>query len=364
MKQVSVELGHRSYPINIGADLLNQKSLFSSHIAAEQVFVVTNPTVSALYLKSLIESLDGYTVSIFKMGDGEVHKSFETFQSIIEAMIQAHCRRNVTVIALGGGVVGDMAGFAAACYQRGVPFIQVPTTLLAMVDSSVGGKTAINHPLAKNMVGAFYQPQAVIADLNSLATLPQREFAAGMAEVIKYGVIYDFEFFKYLEANVEAILRKESEVLATIVSRCCEIKAEVVAQDERESGLRGILNLGHTFGHAIEKAGKYHTFLHGEAVAMGTCMAFELALAKGLIEKEYMESVIKLFEAFSLPVFLYENYSVEQLLSTMRHDKKNQSEKIRLVIPVGLGKVDISDRYSDNDIRSAIAKRIKFNGKH
>lgn len=359
MKQVSVELGNRSYPICIGSDLLNQTSFFSPHIASEQVFVITNPTVSTLYLERLRVSLEGYNVSIFEMGDGETYKSFETFQNIIEAMIQSHCRRNVTVIALGGGVVGDMAGFSAACYQRGVPFIQVPTTLLAMVDSSVGGKTAINHPLAKNMVGAFYQPQAVIVDLNSLSTLSQREFAAGLAEVVKYGLIYDFDFFKYLEDNVEAILDKDKEVLAAIVTRCCEIKAEVVAQDERESGIRGILNLGHTFGHAIEKAGKYHAFLHGEAVVIGTCMAFELALAKGLIDKEYMGSVVKLFEAFNLPVFLYEKYTVDQLLSTMRHDKKNQSEKIRLVIPVGLGKVEISDRYSESDIRSAIAKRIK-----
>ncbi len=358
MKQVSVGLGSRSYPITIGTDLLNQNKLFSPHIASDQVFLITNSTVSDLYLDQIKAVLTDRQLTVFEMGDGESFKSFDTFHSIIESMIRAHCRRNVTVIALGGGVVGDMAGFSAACYQRGVPFIQVPTTLLAMVDSSVGGKTAINHSLAKNMVGAFYQPQAVIADLNCLATLPPREFAAGMAEVIKYGLIYDYEFFKYLEQKVAAVRKREPDVLATIVARCCEIKAEVVQQDEREEGIRGILNLGHTFGHAIEKAGNYQVFLHGEAVAIGTCMAFELAVAQKLIDLSYLEAVVQLFKALQLPTVLNEKYPVEQLLSTMRHDKKNQSARIRLVIPVGLGKVEMSDHFNDNDILSAIAKRI------
>ena len=224
--------------------------------------------------------------------------------------------------------MGDISGFVASCYQRGIPFIQVPTTLLAMVDSSVGGKTAINHPQAKNMVGAFYQPEAVIVDLDCLNTLPAREFAAGMAEVIKYGLIYDFALFQYLEANVQAIKSKQPEHLQKIISQCCSIKAEVVQQDEKEKGIRGILNLGHTFGHAIEKAGDYQRFLHGEAVAIGICMAFEMAKNDGIISSDYLNRVLNLFKQFDLPTLLSGEYSVDSLLETMRHDKKNKTEKI------------------------------------
>jgi 3-dehydroquinate synthase len=359
MKQVSVDLGRRSYPITIGTDLLSHSQTFSPYLSSDQVFIITNPTVAELYLQPIQQALSGYETRVFEMGDGESFKSFATFEAIIEAMIKAHCRRNTTVIALGGGVVGDMAGFAAACYQRGIPFIQVPTTLLAMVDSSVGGKTAINHPLAKNMVGAFYQPQAVVADLNSLNSLPTREFWAGMAEVVKYGFIYDVEFLQFLEAHIAAIHQRDHKVLAMVVERCCEIKAEVVKQDERELGLRAILNLGHTFGHAIEKAGNYQQYLHGEAVAIGSCMAFELALAKGLIDKDYFQYAIHLFKALELPTELSRNYSVDDLLSTMRHDKKNQSARVRLVIPVAPGKVEISDQFSDSEIKQAIRARIQ-----
>jgi 3-dehydroquinate synthase len=249
MKQVWVDLGQRSYPITIGTHLLQRSDLFQPHLSSDHVFIITNSTVSSLYLNLLEESLSSYQVQVFEMGDGETYKNFATFEAVIEAMIVAQCRRNTTVIALGGGVVGDMAGFAAACYQRGVPFIQVPTTLLAMVDSSVGGKTAINHSLAKNMVGAFYQPQAVVADLACLSSLPEREFAAGMAEVVKYGLIYDFDFFQFLGANLPAIQQRNSEVLAAMVARCCEIKAEVVKLDERETGLRAILNFWDTINY-------------------------------------------------------------------------------------------------------------------
>jgi 3-dehydroquinate synthase len=359
MNQVTVDVGCHRYPIHIDSGLIADKNYCSPFIHSSQVLVVTNETVKPLYLPKLLSALNGYQVDVFTMPDGEAFKSFETFQSIIELLIDNQFRRNATIIALGGGVVGDISGFAAACYQRGIPFIQVPTTLLAMVDSSVGGKTAINHPRAKNMIGAFYQPEAVIADLDCLKTLPAREFAAGMAEVIKYGLIYDFALFQYLEANIDSIKSKQSEYLQTIIAQCCSIKAEVVQQDEKEKGIRGILNLGHTFGHAVEKAGNYQRFLHGEAVAIGTCMAFALAKNDGQISSEYFNRVIDLFQQYDLPTFLSNDYSVDALIETMKHDKKNKTENITLIIPLSEGVVEITERYSLDAIRNAISLRLK-----
>lgn len=358
MSQITVDVKHHQYPIYIDSNLINRADLFTSHIVSNQVFVITNETLSNLYLDSLEKSLSEFDVSVFKIQDGERFKSFETFQSIIDELISGNFRRNATIVALGGGVVGDIAGFSAACYQRGIPFIQIPTTLLAMVDSSVGGKTAINHPLAKNMVGAFYQPQAVIADIQCLTTLPDREFSAGMAEVIKYGLIYDPELLDFLERQVLAIRGKEPEALTHIIRRSCEIKAKIVGEDEKEKGVRAILNLGHTFGHAIEKVGGYTEFLHGEAVAIGTCMAMSLALEHSKVSAEYCRRVCRVFENYDLPTRVTDQYDDSELLSAMRHDKKNQSTKITLVVPDGEGRVVVSDQFDDLEILKAIRSRM------
>ncbi|HEY7885092.1 MAG TPA: 3-dehydroquinate synthase, partial [Cellvibrionaceae bacterium] len=277
MKTLKVELGERSYPIYIGEQLLEDKTLLTQHIQGRQVCIVTNKTVAPLYHEKLLASLSDYDVTTVALPDGEQYKNLDTLNLIFDQLLSARHNRTTTVIALGGGVVGDMAGFAAACYQRGVNFIQVPTTLLSMVDSSVGGKTGVNHALGKNMIGAFYQPQAVIADVSVLQSLPTRELAAGLAEVIKYGLISDADFFVWLEQNIKALLAMEVEALSYAVLRSCENKAAVVAADEREGGIRAILNLGHTFGHAIETAEGYGVWLHGEAVAAGMVMALDLS---------------------------------------------------------------------------------------
>jgi len=354
MKQVSVSVDNHQYPIFIGENLLSSGSLISDYIASDQVLIVTNPTVKELYLQPLKDALSSFQVEVFEMSDGEVFKSLETFEKIMQQMLLKGFRRNATIVALGGGVVGDLAGFSAACYQRGIPFVQVPTTLLAMVDSSVGGKTAVNHPLAKNMIGAFYQPQAVIADLTCLSSLPAREFSAGMAEVIKYGLITDFTLFELIEQQSTALLARDAKALSSIIERCCQIKAEVVNADEREQGVRAILNLGHTFGHAIEKAGNYRHWLHGEAVAIGTMMAFQLACRHGLIEQSYVERLETLFLAFNLPTRVPSSTNADELFETMRHDKKNISDKIRLIVPNGLGTVIITEQFDRDQITQAI----------
>ncbi|OHC45509.1 MAG: 3-dehydroquinate synthase, partial [Pseudomonadales bacterium RIFCSPLOWO2_02_FULL_63_210] len=277
MQTLQVDLAERSYPIYIGADLLRRTDLLAPHIIGRQVAVVTNETVAPLYLDTLKAALGGYAVTAIVLPDGEAFKTWETLQQIFDGLLGARHDRHTTVIALGGGVVGDMAGFAAACYQRGVNFIQIPTTLLSQVDSSVGGKTGINHPLGKNMVGAFYQPQAVLIDTTSLATLPVRELSAGLAEVIKYGLICDEPFLSWLEQHMPALRALDQEALTAAIERSCAAKARIVGADEREAGLRATLNLGHTFGHAIETQQGYGVWLHGEAVAAGTVMALEMS---------------------------------------------------------------------------------------
>ena len=283
METLSVALADRSYPIHIGAGVVDAEALWHPHLRGGRAVVVSNETVAPLCFERLRASLAKLGVETLPvvLPDGEMHKNWETLNSIFDALLAQRCERMTPLIALGGGVVGDMGGFAAACYQRGMPFIQVPTTLLAQVDSSVGGKTAINHPQGKNMIGAFYQPKAVFADTTLLRSLPERELRAGLAEVIKYGLIRDLPFLAWLEANLEALLRQESDALAYAVLRSCANKAEVVAADERESGDRALLNLGHTFGHAIETGMGYGTWLHGEAVAAGTMMAADLSLQLG-----------------------------------------------------------------------------------
>jgi len=283
MQTLKVELAGRSYPIHIGRNLISDASLILPHLIRKHVAVVTNTTVAPLYLEQLTVSLQVAGVSVLPiiLPDGEAYKNTQTLNTIYDALLQNRCERSTTLIALGGGVIGDLTGYAAATFLRGVPFIQIPTTLLSQVDSSVGGKTGINHPLGKNMIGAFYQPQVVLADIDTLNTLPPREFSAGMAEVIKYGLMRDAEFFDWLEQNVEALMALDEKVLSYAIYRSCQNKADLVALDEHEQGDRALLNLGHTFGHAIENAMGYGVWLHGEAVAAGTILAADLSQRLG-----------------------------------------------------------------------------------
>ena len=321
MRSLEVSLpGHR-YPIHIGPGLLGEKALLAPHITGRQVMVITNTVVAPLYLEQVTGTLRDFQVHSHTLPDGEVHKNLATLESIFDAMLSVPCDRSTTVIALGGGVVGDIAGFAAACYQRGVTLIQLPTTLLAQVDSSVGGKTAVNHPKGKNMIGAFYQPRAVIADTTTLDTLPDRELNAGLAEVIKYGLIRDRAFFEWLEANLPLLLAREPEALGYAVECSCRNKTEVVVADERETGVRALLNLGHTFGHAIETATGYSTWLHGEAVAVGMLMAAHLSLTLGHLSADNYDRIHSLVGAAGLPTAA-PPITPQQFLGLMAVDKK------------------------------------------
>ncbi|KFX71371.1 3-dehydroquinate synthase [Pseudomonas taeanensis MS-3] len=345
MQTLRVDLGERSYPIYIGADLLARADLLAPHIAGRQVAIVTNETVAPLYLGALETALAGYAVTSIVLPDGEAFKNWETLQAIFDGLLGARHDRRTTVVALGGGVIGDMAGFAAACYQRGVNFIQVPTTLLSQVDSSVGGKTGINHPLGKNMVGAFYQPQAVLIDIASLVTLPARELSAGLAEVIKYGLICDEPFLGWLEENMLALRALDQAVLTTAVERSCVAKARVVGADERESGVRATLNLGHTFGHAIETHQGYGVWLHGEAVAAGTVMALEMSMRMGWITVAERDRGIRLFQAAGLPVVPPKDMTPEHFLEHMAVDKKVLDGQLRLVLLRCLGEAVVTSEY-------------------
>ena len=360
METLSVALADRSYPIHIGAGVVDAEALWHPHLRGGRAVVVSNETVAPLYFERLRVSLAKLGVETLPvvLPDGEMHKNWETLNSIFDALLAQRCERTTPLIALGGGVVGDMGGFAAACYQRGMPFIQVPTTLLAQVDFSVGGKTAINHPQGKNMIGAFYQPKAVFADTTLLRSLPERELRAGLAEVIKYGLIRDLPFLAWLEANLEALLRQESDALAYAVLRSCANKAEVVAADERESGDRALLNLGHTFGHAIETGMGYGTWLHGEAVAAGTMMAADLSLQLGWLEAADVARVEALFLRAGLPV-RGAAMDPERYLELMRHDKKVQDGRLRLVLLRSVGQAVLSDVASDTQILAAIGGRCE-----
>ncbi len=342
MQTLTVELAERSYPIYIGEQLLGTPALLTDHIRGHQVHLVANDTVAPLYLQSLTESLSGYQVDATILPDGEAHKNLEVLNQIFDNLLCARHNRTTTLIALGGGVVGDMAGFAAACYQRGVDFIQVPTTLLAMVDSSVGGKTGVNHKLGKNMIGAFHQPQAVLADTRFLETLPARELAAGIAEIIKYGLICDYEFFQWLEANLDALLVRDSKALAYAVKRSCENEARVVALDEREGGIRAILNLGHTFGHAIETAQGYGNWLHGEAVAARMVMAGDLSHRRRAISEAELTRIVALLERCRLPVKAPADMTPDDFVSLMGVDKKVLDGRLRLVLLEAMGQAVIT----------------------
>jgi 3-dehydroquinate synthase len=338
MQVLTVNLDDRSYPIYIGEALLSQPELLTKHIRGRQVCVVTNERVAPLYLDKLCESLSAYQVSRVILPDGESHKTLDVWASIFDTLLSERHNRTTTLIALGGGVVGDMTGFAAACYQRGVDFIQIPTTLLSMVDSSVGGKTGVNHPLGKNMIGAFYQPQCVLADISLLASLPPRELSAGIAEIIKYGLIADYDFFVWLENNIEALMRGDVSALSYAVQRSCENKADVVAQDEREGGLRAILNLGHTFGHAIETAQGYGNWLHGEAVGAGMAMAADLSWRRGAISAAELQRTLDLLTRANLPIKAPADMTPAQFMELMGVDKKVLDGRLRLVLLEAMGK--------------------------
>ena len=358
MANLQVNLGARSYPIVISSSALAPAELLASlapHIKAQQVVIVTNPTVAELYCDALRTALaDEYQLHIITIPDGEQYKNLDSFQEINTQLLEIEAARDTTIIALGGGVVGDLAGFVAACYQRGVGFIQVPTTLLAQVDSSVGGKTAINHPLGKNMIGAFYQPRAVIIATNTLTTLPQREFAAGMAEVIKYGIIYDPDFFDWIEANAQALQALRESALQYAIGRCCEIKAEIVALDEKETGIRALLNLGHTFGHAIEAEQGYGSWLHGEAVAAGIVIASRVARNKNWLSETDFRRITALLAEFNLPVSKPTAMHYPDFMKHMRRDKKVVSGAIRFVIPTAIGKATVTSEVSETELRNAI----------
>ncbi|SDS89776.1 3-dehydroquinate synthase [Pseudomonas oryzae] len=345
MRTLHVDLGERSYPIFIGADLLGRRDCFSPYIAGRQVAIVTNQTVAPLYLQRLCDTLAGYGVTPIILPDGEAFKNWETLQLIFDGLLAARHDRRTTVIALGGGVIGDMAGFAAACYQRGVDFIQVPTTLLSQVDSSVGGKTGINHPLGKNMIGAFYQPKAVVIDTTTLATLPARELSAGLAEVIKYGLICDEPFLCWLEQHIEALRALDAEAISEAVERSCAAKARVVNADERETGVRATLNLGHTFGHAIETEMGYGVWLHGEAVAAGTLMALEMSHRLGWIDERARNRGIRLLQRAGLPVVPPQEMGPEEFLRHMAVDKKVLDGQLRLVLLRQLGEAVVTADY-------------------
>ncbi|MEQ8857094.1 MAG: 3-dehydroquinate synthase [Pseudomonadales bacterium] len=352
---VRVELGERSYPIHIGQGLLGHGELLREHIRGGQVAVVSNDVVAPLYLRALQDALgDGYTVDVFLMADGERYKTLESYGRLMDFLLEHRHNRSTTLIALGGGVVGDLTGFAAATFQRGVDFIQVPTTLLAQVDSSVGGKTAVNHPRGKNMIGAFHQPRCVLADTSVFATLPDREYRAGLAEVVKYGVIRDAEFFTWLESAAAALKRRDPDALAHAVRRSCEIKAAVVAADEREGGLRAILNFGHTFGHAIETLTGYDKLLHGEAVAVGMVMAADLSARQGMLIAPDARRVKALLAALDLPV-TPPQLAAADMCSAMGMDKKVLDGRLRLVLAEALGRVVVTEAIDQAALEATLA---------
>jgi len=349
MPQIDVNLGDRSYPIFIGDGVADEVKCFRDYVAGSQILLVTNTTIDPLYSAQLERVLAfADVVDKVVLPDGEHFKNLETLNLIFDALLRGGHNRKTTLIALGGGVVGDMTGFAAASYQRGVNFIQVPTTLLSQVDSSVGGKTGVNHPLGKNMIGAFYQPKSVIIDTKLLATLPDNELSAGLAEVIKYGLIADESFFIWLEANMSALMARDGKALTYAIERSCQIKAEVVAKDEREGGIRAILNLGHTFGHAIEADQGYGNWLHGEAVGAGMVMACKMSAMLGWLEQDIVLRAIALIEAAGLPIEPPSNMSPEVFLKYMSVDKKVLDKKLRLVLLRGCGDAVVTEDFSDD----------------
>jgi 3-dehydroquinate synthase len=354
MKTLTVNLKERSYPIYIGQGLLGESKLLKPHIHGKQVLIVSNETVAPLYLEQALGALSDFQCESVILPDGEQYKTLDTANLIFDVLLTHRFDRQCTLIALGGGVVGDITGFAAACYQRGVHFIQIPTTLLAQVDSSVGGKTGVNHPLGKNMIGAFHQPQCVLIDTNTLNTLEDRELSAGLAEVIKYGLISDAEFFDWLESNMDALLARDAEKLTYAIECSCQNKATVVAADEKESGQRALLNLGHTFGHAIEAGMGYGVWLHGEAVGTGMLMAADLSHRLGKLTREQLARTRALITAARLPIQTPPEMGSDRFLELMAVDKKVQSGVIRLVLLSDIGASYISDDYDPTLLRETL----------
>ena len=354
METLRVELGDRSYPIYIGSGLQGRLSTLLPTLAGKQILVVTNTTIAPLYLEQVVAGFAGLQVDTLVLPDGEQYKTLDTLDRIFTCLLERRHSRTTTLVALGGGVIGDITGFAAAAYQRGVDFIQIPTTLLSQVDSSVGGKTGVNHPLGKNMIGAFHQPRCVIADTDTLATLPAREFSAGLAEVIKYGLIRDVEFLAWLERNIEKLMQRQAGEMVYAIKRSCEVKAEVVAADEREGGLRAILNLGHTFGHAIENAQGYGQWLHGEAVGAGMQMAVDLSRREGLLSEADVSRCRALLQAAGLPVKGPKGMTVDSYLEKMAVDKKNIDARIRLVLLKRLGDAFMTSAFSSEHLHETL----------
>ncbi|MEM5717362.1 3-dehydroquinate synthase [Proteus mirabilis] len=364
MEKITVTLGERSYPITIASGLFHQSETFLPLKKGQQVMIVTNVTLAPLYLDKVTNTLEqqGVLVDSVILPDGEQYKSLTVMNDVFTALLEKNHNRDTTLLALGGGVIGDLTGFAAASYQRGVRFIQVPTTLLSQVDSSVGGKTAVNHPLGKNMIGAFYQPASVVIDLDCLATLPPRELSSGLAEVIKYGIILDKDFFIWLENNIDKLIALEPKAMAYCIRRCCELKAQVVAADEKEtSGLRALLNLGHTYGHAIEAHMGYGVWLHGEAVAAGMVMAAKTAQDLGQFTQAETQRVIQLLKKANLPVNGPDEMQPEDYLPHMMRDKKVSAGKLHLVLPKGIGQSELRADISREQVYKAITSCINAN---
>ena len=358
MRTLSVALGERSYPIFVGQGLVDNAALIIPLLPQKRAAIVTNTTIAPLYLERLSDALTKLGVAIVPivLPDGEEHKNWQTLNCIFDALIDHRCERRTALIALGGGVVGDMTGFAAATWQRGAPFIQVPTTLLAQVDSSVGGKTAINHPQGKNMIGAFYQPRAVIADLDTLGTLPDRELKAGLAEVIKHGLIRDADFFQWLEGNIDALLARDPVALEYAVVRCCEIKAEIVALDEREEHVRALLNFGHTFGHAIETGLGFGTWLHGEAIGAGMVMAADLSHRLGALGSTDVSRIERLLLRAGLPV-IGPTFASDRYLELMSVDKKARDGGLRFIVLDQIGAASIRSNVPSTTVTSTLKAR-------
>jgi 3-dehydroquinate synthase len=353
---LTVELGDRSYPIFIGSGLLSQPELICRYVKGGTALIVSNTTIAPLYIEQIKTNLDSQNIQhdCVILEDGEQFKTLEAVQTIITKLLEKKHNRQTTLIALGGGVVGDITGFAASVYQRGVNFIQIPTTTLSQVDSSVGGKTGVNHILGKNMIGAFHQPQCVIADISTLSTLPNREFSAGLAEIIKYGLIHDAKFFKWLEQNISKLMARDSDIIAQAILVSCQTKANIVSIDERESGIRAILNLGHTFGHAIEATMGYGNWLHGEAVAAGMVMAVDLSCRQQWIDNSLKQRTIDLLKNANLPVTSPTNMTVDQYMSAMSIDKKVINGTIQFILLKGLGEAIVTSDYNPDFLKATL----------
>ncbi|VAX13580.1 3-dehydroquinate synthase [hydrothermal vent metagenome] len=361
MKTLHVELGQRSYPIHIGRDLLGRKDLIAPAVSGTQVMIVSNETVAPLYLEKTLAAFSHYECQSVILPDGEQYKNLQTLDMIFEGLLSHHFDRHCTLVALGGGVVGDMTGFAAACYQRGVAFIQIPTTLLAQVDSSVGGKTGVNHALGKNMIGAFHQPQTVIIDTDTLDTLDDQQLSSGLAEVIKYGLIQKDEFSRWLEQHMDKLLARDPDYLAEAIETSCQCKADIVAADEKESGIRALLNLGHTFGHAIETGTGYGNWLHGEAIAVGMLMAADLSMREGWLNENDVKRVEDLIDRANLPTRAPSSMSYARFIELMAVDKKVRAGKINLVLYHAPGDAFVTHEFDPRNLEQTIKAHRAIN---